>query len=145
MPKHSSAYSLLLQKAVEIQRPSLWCTDLTEHDKKRLWAVDAPQEFCWSVRETGTWLYTGDVGDLWRLLYWELRCLAGSRFFYYRAETLKELPFCKACTAVEKLEKSLTGSLDDGSTKDVSLLVLQREALQKGLFFFPQLSGSSLR
>ena len=63
MPTQSCAYSLLLQKAAEIHMPYLWCADLVEHDKKRLQAPDAPQEFCWSVRETGTWFV---YGGIWR-------------------------------------------------------------------------------
>lgn len=63
--------------------------------------------FCWSVRETGTFLYLGEAGDLWHLLYWELRLMPGSRFFRWDGDRLCELTLAEAIVDMEHREKRL--------------------------------------
>lgn len=108
MAANEKAYAALIVKAAEIGWPRLWFEDLTRWDAMTLLAEEAPQEFCWSVRETGTWLYRGRCGELWHLLYWELFCLPGrNRFFHWTGEHLVKYTFPQAMLLVETLERQL--------------------------------------
>lgn len=125
------AYALLCAKSHEIGWPRLWETDLTKHDAARLLAPDAPQRFCWSVRETGTWLYGGEPGNLWHLLCWELRASRGSRFFAYDAGMLTELSFHDATAFVRQLEVACNHDVfDEGRETAAPLSLLLHEAEQ---------------
>lgn len=132
VPGGKHAYALLCAKSREIGLPRLWHTDLTRHDAARLLAADAPQRFCWSVRETGTWLYSGMWSDLRHLLCWELHGMWGSRFFAYDAGILTERSFHDAIAFVQQLEAACNhGKVDEGDETLHPLDRLLQEAAQR--------------
>ena len=126
------AYAALLRAVRAIRWPQVYHSDLFQHDRQRLLAPDAPGEFCWSVRSSGTWFYAGHPGDLWRLLYWELRCMWDSRFFHWNGEHLRECSFSEAILLVEALEaRHNKGMLSAEARSSAPLALLRREARAK--------------
>ncbi len=58
-------YALIAAKAKELGWPTLFAADMTNHDAYNLVTVD-PQVFLWTVRNTGTWLFTSNQNIEWR-------------------------------------------------------------------------------
>jgi len=59
-------YAVIQQLSQSLGWPRYFAADLTEHDAFML-ARDQPDTFLWSVRETGTWLYTPQYAvPIWR-------------------------------------------------------------------------------
>ena len=127
----TEAYAALLRKSREIKWPHLWRSDLTKYDRARLLAPDAPQQFCWSVRETGTFLYEGHVGDLWRLLYWELHCMRASRLFRWDGQLLTERSLHETLEMVEAQEQLRQGTVFEDDKGSFSLGRLRKVAEAK--------------
>ena len=128
----AKAYEALLAVAESLGWPRLWKTDLLEHDRRVLCGADPPPQFCWSVRETGTFLYLGEAGDLWHLLYWELRLMPGSRFFRWDGDWLCELTFAETIAEVERREErrnhGRTAGLCAAGPSGIRLDQLRRQA-----------------
>jgi hypothetical protein len=62
---NKKGYKAILQEAQQLGWPRLWSKDLTVLNRERLLSKNAPLEFAWAVRETGTFLMVpGNAEDL---------------------------------------------------------------------------------
>lgn len=59
-------YALIAAKSKELGWPTMYTTDLTNHDAYNLVTVN-PTVFLWTVRATGTWLFTSNQNSEWRV------------------------------------------------------------------------------
>lgn len=93
MNKQTHPYEAIAVEAERLGWPMHWRTDLTEHDRGALSQPDAPKEFGWAVRSTGTDLYT--AGDEFERLWAEssARLRPEQRWYWWDGSGLTELPF----------------------------------------------------
>lgn len=143
MPENAYAYEVLLAEAVRIGWPRYFLGDLMKIDRFRLLSEDAPAEFCWSLRQAGTFLYRGEQGDLWQALFWQTRCTPETYSHYYhfnRCRQLFEHTFPEFLQVVERIERAHNNGrvLDCGHDgypryRDSRLLTMLEDAFGKNL------------
>ncbi len=84
-------YQAIKAEAERIGWPTIYCTDLMEHDQNILSRPTAPREFGWALREHGTHLFYRPSPRL--ELYWAnliSRC-PKSRLYWFDGEELRQV------------------------------------------------------
>lgn len=87
-----AAYEALVAESARTGLPEAFQADLTEHDRRRLEGAEAPEQFAWVLRKSGTLLLDASMPAAARDAYAEHltrsgRC-EGDRFYFWDGVSL---------------------------------------------------------